>query len=130
MTILVTNAMTHAFKAEQPGEILLLGQIEPDNSVSISCIDNGLGVPPDIVNRIFDMFFTTRGGAGGVGLGLHIAQNLAVQMFHGTLTCKSTLGKGSQFILHFPGTGLRSSTTTDLPSQPSGAKPDQTKGGG
>jgi signal transduction histidine kinase len=61
--------------------------------------DNGPGVPPDKVERIFEAYFSTK--EKGTGLGLSIVKHNA-ELYSGTVRLESELGKGSRFILTFP----------------------------
>jgi signal transduction histidine kinase/DNA-binding response OmpR family regulator len=62
--------------------------------------DNGPGIPPKILDRIFDPFFTS-GKKGGTGLGLAFCKRV-MQSFNGDITCKSELGRYTEFTLVFP----------------------------
>ena len=74
--------------------------------------DNGRGIAPDMLDRVFDPFVTTRRGQGGTGLGLNIVFNLIAKQFGGTITVSSTLGQGATFLLRLP-------TVTPLPDSTS-----------
>ena len=77
-TNLVTNALD-AIPADGSGRIRLWLRPSPDNlSVLVDVQDNGSGVPPDLRDRIFTPFFTTKGDHG-TGLGLAIAHNIVTQ---------------------------------------------------
>jgi two-component system sensor histidine kinase FlrB len=67
--------------------------------VSLRGSDGGKGVPPELVERLFDPFFTTR--AEGTGLGLAIVRNVA-EAHSGRVTVESTPGQGSVFTLYLP----------------------------
>ncbi len=71
-------------------------------NVVISIFDNGAGMSEDVKNKIFDQFFTTRPIGQGTGLGLAIAYSILVEKHRGTLTCKSKLGEGTEFISVLP----------------------------
>lgn len=95
---LVSNAIKYA-PANEPIEIRLTTD---DGGVAISVADRGPGIPPSEVDRIFDRFHRlgnvlTR-AAGGTGLGLYIARQLAAAV-GGTITVDSALGEGSTFTL-------------------------------
>lgn len=64
--------------------------------VSLCIEDNGRGIAPEALAHVFDPFFTTKAPADGPGLGLTIAHS-AVRAMGGTLSCESTLGRGSSF---------------------------------
>jgi signal transduction histidine kinase len=59
--------------------------------------DTGVGIPPEVIARIYDPFFTTKGG-GGTGLGLSVTYGI-VQEHGGTLVCESEPGQGTTFRL-------------------------------
>ncbi len=69
--------------------------------VIIEVGDNGAGIPPEIIGRIFDAFFTTKAVGVGTGLGLAICQRIVTDM-GGELTVKSELGKGTTFRVALP----------------------------
>ena len=69
--------------------------------IRVEVEDNGRGIHPDSLARIFEPFFTTRREEGGSGLGLVIAKENA-EVLGGTLTVRSTLGKGTCFTVTLP----------------------------
>ncbi|UKP00390.1 ATP-binding protein [Nostoc sp. UHCC 0870] len=73
-----------------------------NQQVMIRIADNGLGIPDDIKNRLFDPFFTTKPVGKGTGLGLSICHQIIVEKHGGQIYCVSTVGKGSEFIIHIP----------------------------
>jgi signal transduction histidine kinase len=102
VTNLVLNAHHHAFTPHQPGTITL--KTEPLTETSrfrISVKDDGIGIAPEILNRIFQPFFTTKRLEGGTGLGLSIVHNLVLNL-GGDIEVKSTLGHGSEFLVTLP----------------------------
>jgi signal transduction histidine kinase len=64
--------------------------------------DNGKGIAPEMLDKVFDPFVTTRRGQGGTGLGLNIVFNLMAKQFGGTVTVASVLGQGACFTLRMP----------------------------
>jgi signal transduction histidine kinase/ActR/RegA family two-component response regulator len=75
---------------------------DPDDSgpwVRISIRDNGRGIAPDVLQRIFDPYFTTK--PGGTGLGLATAYAIVVK-HGGHISAESTLGVGTLFTIHLP----------------------------
>jgi two-component system NtrC family sensor kinase len=76
--------------------------VEDDNNVLIRIQDNGVGISPDIQQKMFDYLFTTKPVGKGTGLGLSIVYQIVVQKHRGTLEVKSVLGKGSEFIITIP----------------------------
>jgi signal transduction histidine kinase len=68
----------------------------------IVCIeDHGAGIPPDVLPRIFDAFFTTKPQGSGTGLGLEIVHRIVTQKFGGTIDVESEPGM-TRFIVRLP----------------------------
>jgi len=63
--------------------------------------DTGVGIPPGLMQRIFDPYFSTKAPGEGTGLGLSIVQGI-VTSYDGFITLDSEPGKGSNFHLYFP----------------------------
>ncbi|HEX9171641.1 MAG TPA: ATP-binding protein [Telluria sp.] len=101
VTNLVLNCVEHAFEPGRPGQVRIEARQHLE-MVEMEVADNGKGIAPGLVERIFDPFFTTRRGQGGTGLGLNIVYNLVVKQFGGTIAVRSTVGKGTHFILRIP----------------------------
>jgi PAS domain S-box-containing protein len=97
-TNLVTNAINYT---EEHGEIMIrLWQAE--DRVAVSVRDNGVGIPPDLHDQVFQPFFRVRDGMGiGTGLGLSIAREI-VEAHHGTISLESAEGQGSTFTIWLP----------------------------
>ncbi len=79
----------------------LSAEIRPGAFVEIKVTDTGIGIPPEIVESIFDPYFTTKGPGEGTGLGLAMAQGI-VESYGGKITVESQLGKGTTFTLYLP----------------------------
>jgi PAS domain S-box-containing protein len=73
----------------------------PKDWAVLSITDTGIGMTEDVLRRVFEPFFTTKQKSGGTGLGLAMVYNF-VQQSSGTIEVKSSVGKGSTFILRFP----------------------------
>ncbi len=99
---LINNAVLHAFTGRDQGQICITGKKLNTGWASISIKDNGLGIPEDIQQRVFEPFFTCKLGQGGSGLGLHICYNLATNLLGGRILLHSKIGTGSEFILELP----------------------------
>jgi len=97
----VNNALLHAF--EGPGGHMTLSARPMEGDwVRIAFRDDGRGIAPAHLPRVFDPFFTTRMGQGGTGLGLNIAHTIATSLLGGAIRAESTPGKGTVFILELP----------------------------
>jgi predicted ATPase/signal transduction histidine kinase len=73
-----------------------------DRQVRITIADNGIGIPEEFRARLFDPFFTTKAIGQGTGLGLSISYQTVFEQHHGQLSCRSTLGQGSEFCIDIP----------------------------
>lgn len=72
-----------------------------DGMASVAIRDDGPGIEPEDVQKIFLPFFTTKGGKGGTGLGLSIAQQIIVN-HNGVIAVESTPGRGAVFTIKLP----------------------------
>jgi signal transduction histidine kinase len=94
---LVVNA-TEAVKEVANPRILLSAYISPSNKVIIKVADNGIGISPDLMEKIFIPFFSTRKTGSGIGLSLC----KQIMMLHkGNIKMQSVEGQGSAFLLFF-----------------------------
>nr|WP_208408526.1 ATP-binding protein [Sphingomonas vulcanisoli] len=75
--------------------------LSPGSYVELAVTDTGVGMPPEILARALDPFFTTKGIGSGTGLGLSMAFGVAKQS-GGTLTIRSTVGEGTTVALLLP----------------------------
>jgi len=98
----VNNAVLHAFEGIESGRKITIAWRQEGIVVEIRFRDNGRGIPAEHLPKIFDPFFTTKRGKGGSGLGLHIVYNLVTQRLKGQLTCTSTVGEGTEFLMRLP----------------------------
>jgi len=69
--------------------------------VSIAAVDSGVGMPPDVVERVFEPFFTTKDVGQGTGLGLAVAFGI-VDDHGGWIDVVSRPGRGTTFTVHLP----------------------------
>lgn len=70
----------------------------------VQVVDEGPGIPEEILPQLFDRFVTSRLREGGLGLGLYLAKRIAAA-HGGDLTAHSELGKGARFVLKLPAAG-------------------------
>jgi DNA-binding response OmpR family regulator len=96
---LVQNALQHGLH-EVRGGAIRIEAAAADGHMTLSCSDDGAGIAPAIIERVFEPFFTTRMGQN-TGLGLHIAHNIVTNVLGGTLTVTSGAGATS-FVLRCP----------------------------
>jgi signal transduction histidine kinase len=69
--------------------------------VEICVKDNGSGIPPEIMDKIFQPFFTTKPTGSGTGLGLSLAYDI-VKVHGGEINVETKEGEGTEFIIHLP----------------------------
>ncbi|UNU26503.1 trifunctional serine/threonine-protein kinase/ATP-binding protein/sensor histidine kinase [Microcoleus vaginatus] len=81
-----------------PNHITIRTKVESEK-VKISIADNGKGMSEDVKNRIFDHLFTTKDVGKGTGLGLAIARQIVEEKHGGKLSCFSTPGEGTEFVI-------------------------------
>jgi signal transduction histidine kinase len=95
------NLVRNAAQATRPpdGEIRV-SAAEEDGYAVIRVQDNGDGIPADVLPRIWDRFFTTRGRVG-TGLGLDICRRI-ISAHGGTIEVETEVGKGATFTVRLP----------------------------
>ena len=72
------------------------------SKVEVSIHDNGKGIPPQVMDKIFNPFFTTKPSGSGTGLGLSISYDIVVQEHHGEIKVNSKEGEYAEFIVILP----------------------------
>jgi signal transduction histidine kinase len=72
------------------------------DEVEIRIRDNGTGVPPEIKDKLFQPFFTTKPTGEGTGLGLSISYDIVTQQHGGAITVDSRVGEFTEFIVRLP----------------------------
>jgi signal transduction histidine kinase/pSer/pThr/pTyr-binding forkhead associated (FHA) protein len=97
---IVTNAIDACEKREAARVVLHIDYEPHERTTSIVVEDNGEGIPPEDVQRIFSVF-ESRKGARGTGLGLPVSQKI-LREHGGDILVESTPGAGSRFILTLP----------------------------
>lgn len=100
-TNLVDNTLIHAFSNMNDGNINIHFNVT-DTTVNIAFEDNGKGILPKNVEKVFEPFYTTNRSGGGSGLGLSIIYNIVTQKLSGSIECLSDENKGTQFIISLP----------------------------
>ncbi len=75
---------------------------ELGDAVEILVRDNGIGIPAEIKDRLFQPFFTTKPPGEGTGLGLSMSYDIITQQHGGSNTVDSKVGEYSQFTVRLP----------------------------
>ena len=102
-------------EAEENKEVLLAA----GKYLVLTVADNGMGMPPDVMKKIYDPYFTTREKGRGTGLGLSVVFGIVKEM-GGEINLTSELGKGSEFTVYLPvsaDTGTVDPPETRLPPE-------------
>ncbi len=73
-----------------------------NDKIEITVSDNGNGIPQNIIDKIFQPFFTTKPTGEGTGLGLSLAYDIITKEHNGTIKAESKEGEGSMFIIQLP----------------------------
>lgn len=102
---IVLNLLSNSVKFTEDGRDILVYIYLEDNKVCISVKDNGIGIPDEMKELIFDRFIQVDKSISkrreGSGIGLALVKSL-VEMHRGSITLNSNLGEGSEFIIKLP----------------------------
>jgi two-component system, NtrC family, sensor kinase len=104
---LISNAIDALEEAaeNQPDASLKISirtEVTEFDRVRVRISDTGLGISPQVKERMFEQFFTTKKIGKGTGLGLSIVYKILVENHEGILRCESEPGKGTEFIIELP----------------------------
>ena len=106
----ILNLINNAFYAvserqKREGEgykpMITIQTRKADNRVCITVSDNGNGIPQNILDKIFQPFFTTKPTGSGTGLGLSLSYDI-VKAHGGEIKVETKEGEGSEFIIQLP----------------------------
>jgi PAS domain S-box-containing protein len=95
------HAIHDAGKDLDTGEIKISTAVAGESAV-IRISDNGCGVPPENLSKLYDPFFTTKEVGRGTGQGLAISHSILVDKHGGEISVKSDVGVGTEFTLRLP----------------------------
>ncbi|MEI6351241.1 MAG: hybrid sensor histidine kinase/response regulator [Verrucomicrobiota bacterium] len=103
---IIGNLLNNAIKYTEAGKSIRLSVQREGEEAVLRVQDEGLGVPPEMLERIFEPFVqiseSLERARGGLGLGLPLVRQL-VEIHHGTVTAHSAgLGRGSEFVVRLP----------------------------
>ena len=113
---IVVNLLTNAAKYTPEGGDITLAVCREDEEAFVRVRDTGIGIAPELLPRIFDLFTQAEQGLdrsqGGLGIGLALVKAL-VEMHEGSVTAHSAgLGRGSEFVVRLP---VRQTPNADQP---------------
>ena len=104
----VLNIVINGIQAMPRGGALQLSARREDGLVEIDVHDQGAGIPPEIGDKVFNLYFTTKKSGSGIGLAMAYR---VVQLHNGTMDFESQPGQGTTFHLRFPASEQARSTT-------------------
>ena len=108
---LISNGFYAVTKRGRAGDaafrpLLRIATREFGEGVEIRVRDNGVGIPPEYREKLFQPFFTTKPTGEGTGLGLSISYEIITQQHGGTVTVDSEVGDFTEFTVRLPGRRL------------------------
>jgi signal transduction histidine kinase len=96
------NLLLNAIESiERMGGMIRVSSRRVGDEVQVSIVDNGRGIPPERLERIFEPFYTTKAPGRGTGLGLSVCSRI-IEQHRGRLLVQSHVGVGSQFTVILP----------------------------
>ena len=104
---LISNGFYAANKRSSEGDgtyrpTLKVTTREFGEGIEVRVRDNGIGIPPENRDKLFQPFFTTKPTGEGTGLGLSISYEIVTQQLGGTITVDSELGDFTEFTVRLP----------------------------
>ncbi|WP_177177167.1 tetratricopeptide repeat-containing hybrid sensor histidine kinase/response regulator [Flavobacterium urocaniciphilum] len=124
---ILINLISNSLKFTKNGHVKIVFNLIEENEVTfikISVIDNGIGIPEEYLDKIFDKFVQLdvqlQDQYKGTGLGLSIVKKL-VELFNGTITVESKINEGTQFNIQLP--YVKSELESDISEHEEKAKP-------
>ncbi|MGA2002478.1 MAG: ATP-binding protein [Terriglobales bacterium] len=97
----ILNLVINGVQAMAKGGTLAVAASREDEMIVGEVRDQGIGIPPDAQEKIFELYFTTKGDQGGSGIGL--AQTYQIMQWHyGSIEFESIVGEGTTFRLRLP----------------------------
>ena len=105
---LIGNGFYAAVKRQRDGAgpdfrpTLTVGTRDVGDAVEVRIRDNGIGIPADIKDKLFQPFFTTKPTGEGTGLGLSISYDIVTQQHGGAIEVDSQVGEFTEFTIRLP----------------------------
>ena len=95
----ILNLVTNGLDAMKTGGNLVVGVARVGDAVDLTVADDGPGIPPNLRDKVFQLYFTTKPSGSGIGLAMTYR---TVQLHNGTIDFTSEDGRGTTFRLQFP----------------------------
>ena len=100
-TNFIQNTLIHAYDVQSEGKVEL-NFYTKDSRLIFEFIDDGKGMCPESIDKIFEPFYTTNRANGGSGLGMNVVFNIVQQKMFGTISVESQINKGTKFVINVP----------------------------
>ena len=111
----ILNLVINGVQAMEKGGTLTLVASRKDDSIVGEVRDQGHGIPEDAREKIFELYFTTKGDQGGSGIGL--AQTYQIMQWHyGSVEFESVVGQGTTFRLRLPALVTKAESESQVPA--------------
>ena len=101
LTNLIMNSLIHGFDKSQNGLITIEANVIDEN-LEIHYRDNGIGMNEELLEKVWQPYFTTKRDKGGSGLGMQIIYNIVVRVLKGHVTFSSQLNQGVYCYISVP----------------------------
>ncbi len=95
----------------KPGDLMSEYELNSGRYLVLTVKDTGCGIPPDVIEKIFDPYFTTKEQDKGTGLGLSVVHGI-VKNCNGCIKVDSKMGEGSVFKVYFPAFEMQTKSET------------------
>ncbi|NRA55081.1 MAG: transporter substrate-binding domain-containing protein [Gammaproteobacteria bacterium] len=106
------NSTIHGYPKQETGIILIRVEVIKQ-TIKLTYNDDGAGISPGNISKIFNPFFTTNRESGGSGLGLNIIYNIVTNRLNGKIECASELGQYTTFVVKFKPESIISNNALD-----------------
>jgi PAS domain S-box-containing protein len=111
----ILNLVINGVQSMEKGGTLTIAAFREEEDIVGEVRDQGAGIPPDAREKIFELYFTTKGDQGGSGIGL--AQTYQIMQWHyGTVDFESVEGQGTTFRLRLPALVTKAEGETEVPA--------------
>ncbi len=117
------NVIQNGAQSMPEGGTLEVSLTEDRKFAVLRIADQGSGIPDEIKDKIFDLYFTTKSGGSGIGLAMTYR---ILQLHHGSIEVQSNVGSGTEFLLRIP---LAATEWTRRHLQPAGVQREKGSGG-
>lgn len=111
----ILNLVINGVQAMTAGGTLTLKARRDGETILAEVLDQGCGIPPEAQEKIFELYYTTKGDKGGSGIGL--AQTYQIMQWHyGSVEFDSIVGAGTTFRLRLPAAAAKSESREEIPA--------------